>query len=69
MSQALPNDNYAWLSEAEVRAAERALTSNNKATPLSYFDMAARARQELIRAVIAELNGVILDPPIEEIDF
>ena len=31
--------------------------------------MVARARRELARAVNAELNGVIPDPPIEEIDF
>ena len=69
MSQALPKDNYAWLSEAEVREAERALTSNNRATRLGFFDMSARACRELARAVNAELNGVLPDPPIEEIDF
>ena len=31
--------------------------------------MVAWARRELARAVNAELNGVIPDPPIEEIDF
>lgn len=31
--------------------------------------MAAQARWELARAVNAEINGVILDPPIVEIDF
>ena len=69
MSQALPNDNYAWLSDAEVRAAETALTSDNRATRLGFFDMAARARRELAHAVNVELNGEIPDPPIEEIDF
>ena len=68
MSQALPKDNYAWLSVAEVREAERALTSDNRATRLGFFDMAARTRRELARAVNAELNSVIPDPPIEEIN-
>ena len=69
MSQALPKDNYSWLNEAEVREAETALTSDNRAKRVGFFDMVARARRELARAVNAELNGVILDPPIEEIDF
>ena len=69
MSQALPKNSYAWLSNAEVREAETALTSDNKATRLGFFDMAARARRELARAVNAELNGVLPYPPIEEIDF
>ena len=62
MSQALQNDNYAWLSEAEIRATEKALISNNKATPLGFFDMAARASRKLVRAVNAKMNGVIVDP-------
>ena len=69
MSQALPKDNYAWLSEAEVREAETTLTSDNRAKRVGFFDMAARARRELARAVNAELNGVLFDLPIEETDF
>ena len=69
MSQALPNNNYAWLSDAEVREAMTALTSDNRATRLGFFYMAARARRELARAINAELHGVLPDPPIEEIDF
>ena len=69
MSQALPKYSYAWLSEAEVREAETALTSDNRAKRLGFFDMGARARRELARAVNAELNNVLPNPPIEEIDF
>ena len=65
MSQALPNDNNALVSEAEVREAETALISDNKASRLGIFDMAARASRELGRAVNANLYGVILDPPIK----
>ena len=50
-------------------AKQTALTSDNRATRLGFFDMAARARRELARAVNAELNGDLPDPPIEEIDF
>ena len=69
MSQALPKDNYAWLSEAEVREAETALTSDNRKKRVGFFDMVARARRELARAVNAELNGVLYDPPIKDINF
>ena len=69
MSQALPKDNYAWLNEAEVREAETARTSDNRATRLGFLDMVARARRELAQSVNAELNDVIPDPPIEKIDF
>ena len=69
MSQSLPKDKYAWLSEAEVCAVEAALTSDNKVTPLGFFDMAARARRDLARAVNAELTGEIFDPPFEQIDL
>ena len=62
-------NNYAWLSDAEVRESETALTCDNIAKRLGFFDMAARARRELARAVNAELNGVIPDLFIEEIDF
>lgn len=31
--------------------------------------MAATARRELVRAVNAEINGLIADPPVEKIDF
>ena len=66
---ALPKDNFAWLSEAEVHGAETALTSDNNATRLGFFDMAAQARQDLLPAVNAEMNGVIPDPPVKEIDY
>ena len=69
MSQALPKDSYAWLSDAEVHEAKTALTSDNKATRLGFFDMAPRARRELPRAVNAKLTGVLPDPPIKKIDF
>ena len=41
MLRALPTDNFAWLSEAVVREEEKALTSDNRATRLGFFDMAA----------------------------
>ena len=69
MSQALTKDSYAWLSDAEVREAETALISDNRAKRVCFFDMAARARRELARAVNAEIYGVLSDPPIEEIYF
>ena len=69
MSQALSKDNYTWLNDAEVREAETALISDTRAKRLGFFDMAARARRELARAVNTELNDVIPDPPIEKIDF
>ena len=69
MSQALPKDNYTWLSDAEVCEAKTALICDTRAERFGFFDMAARARRELARAVNAELNGVIPDRPIEKIDF
>ena len=45
MSLALPKDSYAWLSDAEVREAGTALTSDNIAKRLGFFDIAARARR------------------------
>ena len=69
MSQALPKNNYAWLNEDEVREAETALTSDNRAMRVGFFDMVARARRELARAENAKLNGVLPDPQIEEINF
>ena len=69
MSQSLLKDNYAWLSKAEVREAKTAVTSDNRAKRVGFFDMAARARLRLARAVNAEHNGVLPDPPIEEINF
>ena len=56
------------MTDAEAREAETALTSDNKAKRKGFFDMAARGRRELARAVNAELNGDLPDPPIEEID-
>ena len=38
MSQALPKDNYAWLSKAEVRKAKTELTSDNRAKRVGFFD-------------------------------
>ena len=69
MSQALPKDNFAWRSDADVHETETPLTSDNRAKRLGFFDMAARAGRELARAVNTESNNVIPNTPIEEFDF
>ena len=65
MSQQLPSKSFEWLSDAEVREAEAALTSPDRARQLAFFDMNARYRRELARAV----NGIgPNDRPVENID-
>ena len=53
MSQTLPKESYLWLSEANLRESETALTSDNRAERLGFFEMGARACRKLARAVNA----------------
>ena len=65
MSQQLPTKSFQWLSDAEVREAEEALTSPDPARQQAFFDMKARYQRELARAV----NGIgPNDRPVENID-
>ena len=61
MSQKLPCKNYEWLSDAEVREAEAALTGPRA---LAFFDVAARNRAVLARIVNASgpLDVSQIDP-------
>ena len=63
MSQALPYSDFEWLSDAQLREAEEALTSANQNNALRFFDMTTRYASEMRRVLIADLNGVIQDPP------
>ena len=63
MSQALPYSDFEWLSDAQIREAEKALTSANKNNALRFFDMATRYVVEMRRVLIADLNGVVPDQP------
>ena len=64
MSQELPYSNYRWMSDIDVREAEVALTSEDHAVHLRYFDARARYRRELAR--LAAADGPI-DRPAEEL--
>lgn len=44
ISQVLPIEKIALLNEAEVKAADKALTSDNNAMRNSFFDMATHSR-------------------------
>ena len=63
MSQALPYYDFEWLSDAQLRKADEALTSANKPNALRFFDMATCYTVEMRRVLIANLNGVVPDPP------
>ena len=69
MSQALLIEHYALLCDAAVCTAKRTLISDNKATSIGFFDMAASVRRELVGAVNTKLNGVISDPQVKKLVF
>ena len=60
MSQKLPFSDFEWLSNAQLREAEDAVTSNDWLRTMRYLDSKARYIRELARIVNAD--GPI-DPP------
>ena len=60
MSQALPFSDFEWLSDAQLREAEDALTSDDWLRTVRYLDSKARYIRELAR--IVNSNGP-LNPP------
>ena len=67
MSQTLPFSEFDWLSDAQLRMAEAALTSNNVFETRRFLDSQGRYQQEHRRVLLADANGQAVPPVSDDI--